>query len=594
MMASNPVAFAQKRKQPELAPAPPPVVTKEVTGTVGEPIEIPLGIYGARSRQLEFLIRARPKIGKLSAVTATGANSATVTYTAPADTDATEDKFAYAVRSGEGVSAPGIVTIKLIPKPMLPGRLEVPDRLSFPSTVLGKETGLNFEITNPGSGPVTGEVTVSSPWVVEGNTAYRVEPKGRVAMRLIFRPDKAGTVSGDVVFGPNPRKVISLSGEGKAPVEVRPARLKLATSEKGRTRTGSIEIENVSDEPRTIALTADARLMTEKSVEVAPHSKVQVPVFAEPGDGTNFEDVVHLSAGDWKAEIPVEVEALMQRLKLAVGASAGLRGMAGLPAEFPVIVENEGGRATTAKLAVTAPFSIGESNVALAPGEKKQVKVSCSAVPEGEHAVEITAENDALVQRIKVQFAATAGLPTAGKSPVQPSIPRLVASANAATLPNAETEAPEPPRAEPPSLASMSPADIPNRHEFPAQEVTSNQATLVWPASIEAKEPLEVQERRLIMTPNKSLQVNWVRIPNVTFNSEGKAMRAKLAGLAPAKLYTVRVVGSGQTLFTTQFSTKEKPPLLPFGWRTIVLTALAGVLCWLVWKKWKNRQPSGW
>src|SRR5688572_12686182 len=105
-----PVAFAQKRKTPELPPAPPPVVSREVTVLEGDPVTIPLGIHGRRSEQLQFLVRTRPKSGKLSVITATGVNSAAIVYTPSADSSEIEDRFTYAVRSKEGVSAPGVVT----------------------------------------------------------------------------------------------------------------------------------------------------------------------------------------------------------------------------------------------------------------------------------------------------------------------------------------------------------------------------------------------------------------------------------------------------------------------------------------------------
>ena len=106
--------------------APPPVVSQKVSIRRGESVTIPLGIHGVRGGTLEFLIRTPPRLGRLSAVNPKGLSSASVIYTAPTKGAATEDRFAYAVRSNEGVSAPGIVSIEIAEPVVLPARLVAP------------------------------------------------------------------------------------------------------------------------------------------------------------------------------------------------------------------------------------------------------------------------------------------------------------------------------------------------------------------------------------------------------------------------------------------------------------------------------------
>jgi hypothetical protein len=370
--------------------------------------------------------------------------------------------------------------------------------------------------------------------------------------------------------------------------------LKIVGSDRGQTRTGTLEIENVSDEARVIGIGTDARLMTMKSVEVAPQAKVQVPVFAEPGDGSMFEDVVHLSAGDWKLDIPVEVEALQQRLKMTADPAAVLRGAAGQPAEFAVLVENEGGRAITAKLAATAPFAIADANLTIAPGEKKQVKVASTAVPDGEHAVEISAENESLVRRIKVQFVAATSPAPGANSAARPPMPRTIANAEPPASSAGEAEVPAIQRRPPPSSGMPRLVDTPNAFSFPVEDVGTDRATLVWPTKLEPKGPFVVEERRLKMVPKQPLQVLWTPLPHVAFSSDQNSHRAALTGLQPATLYTLRVAANGQTLYTVQFTTKVKKPLFAFSWSSVVIGALVIALGLIGWRMWKGRQQSGW
>ena len=57
---------------------------------------------------------------------------------------------------------------------------------------------------------------------------------------------------------------------------------------------------------------------------------------------------------------------------------------------------------------------------------------------------------------------------------------------------------------------------------------------------------------------------------------------------------TVRARSGTGTLFTAQFTTKVKPPFLPFGWRGALLGGLFLLLAFLVWRWWKARRRTHW
>ena len=116
-----PLANAQSRREAKNAP-PPPVISQTIEMRRGGQVAIPLGIHGARGEMLEFLIRTPPTHGRLSAVKNTAMNTATVTYISSTRGAADGDRFASAVHSSEGVSAPGLITIRFVEPVVAPAK----------------------------------------------------------------------------------------------------------------------------------------------------------------------------------------------------------------------------------------------------------------------------------------------------------------------------------------------------------------------------------------------------------------------------------------------------------------------------------------
>src|SRR6185369_12885225 len=109
-----------------------------------------------------------PKGGKLSKIESTGLNTAVVRYTA--GDQAGEDRFTYAVRTAEGVSAPAQVSITIAVAPVLPPRLVADEQLTFAEVIAGQKSSATLTVTNRGGGTAEGDLTVTDPWRVDGGT----------------------------------------------------------------------------------------------------------------------------------------------------------------------------------------------------------------------------------------------------------------------------------------------------------------------------------------------------------------------------------------------------------------------------------------
>ena len=196
--------------------APPPVVAQSVTVRPGETVVVPLGIHGVRGERLEFIIRSQPKSGRLSEVRAVGVNSAQVSYTAPLK-GAEEDRFTYAVRNRDGVSAPGIVSITIPVIPAQPAKLSAPETIGLPKVFPGQRATADLEIRNTGGTHIEGVASVPAPWSIEGEKHYRIGPGERVTMKVAFAGEKAGTFKADLALGPEQRRNVALKCDLTAP-----------------------------------------------------------------------------------------------------------------------------------------------------------------------------------------------------------------------------------------------------------------------------------------------------------------------------------------------------------------------------------------
>ena len=194
-----PLATAQSRRD-GTGVAPPPVISQTIGMKRGAQLAIPLGIHGTRGELLEFLIRTPPAHGRLSVVKNTALNSATVTYISSAKSTAAEDRFAYAARSSEGVSAAGVITIQFFDPVVAAAKMRAPAELEFAPVFPGQRSTVEMDIANDGGGMLDGEVAVSEPWSIEGLRIFKIGAGKSATFKLVFTPTQPGARTGEAII----------------------------------------------------------------------------------------------------------------------------------------------------------------------------------------------------------------------------------------------------------------------------------------------------------------------------------------------------------------------------------------------------------
>ncbi len=577
-------AEAQGRRDLKGGGVPPPVVSQTVAAQRGEKITVPLGIHGTRGELLEFIIRTPPAHGKLSPVKNAAMNTATVTYTPSARSDAAEDRFFYAVRGSEGVSAPGVIAIRfsdpVVPQP----RLAAPHELEFPPTFPGQRSTAELEITNEGGGFLEGGVSVEEPWSIEGIKIFKIAAKSSALIKLVFSPTQPGMRTGEAVIGGAQRKVVALRASAEQRLEAAPAMLKLTAQPGNQTRMGVLKITNRSDDDATVSMEAGGNILVNRSIRVPSRSTSSVSVFADAAEGAAFDDVVKLNCKEWSATVNVHAVAVGAILQFAT-AEVSITGSAGDAIASSAILENSGGEPVTVRLDVGRPFDLA-SRVVTAPA-RGRVEIPILARSENagkfQSALKASGEGGSATVQVKAEIA----------EPVQ--IRR-----DARASPTEPEKKPENPPAEDASKDDDSPLIPTEAKDFPnalgkfARGTGTNTAVIEWPASLGPVENLRIEERVLSISDGDGLQIGWSPLPTAAITAAGGQMTVALRDLKPGTLYTVRIVtGSDKdatVLFTADFKTTPKKPVFTVA---KIRTPFLGIaLCVLLFAVWRARRAT--
>ncbi len=572
-----PLATAQSRRD-GTGVAPPPVISQTIGMKRGAQVAIPLGIHGTRGELLEFLIRTPPAHGRLSAIKSTALNSATVTYISSAKNVAAEDRFTYAARSSEGVSAAGVITIRFFDPVIAAAKMRAPTELEFAPVFPGQRSTVEMEIANDGGGMIEGELAVPEPWSIEGLRIFKLGTGKSATFKLVFTPTQPGLRTGEAVITGTERKVIPLRASAEERLAATPALLKLTAQPGSQTRMGVLKIANRSEEDASVAIEVGARLLTDRSVKIPAHGTTEVPVFADAAQGAAFDDLVKLSSNEWKASVPVHAVAVGAILKFST-SEVSLAGHADAVASGVAILENSGSESVTVRLDVVRPFDVDTRVVTAPPRGRVEVPISVRDAGAGIFRSTLKASGEggsatvALVAEISEPTEVRKGESTTETTDESRSRSEAVESA---------------PEKDDASLIPQNVREIPNALGKFGHATGMNSAKLEWPASLGPLENARVEERVLSLSGSDDLQIAWSPLANVSITPGAENVTAELRGLKPGTFYAVRVVSGKDTetsvLFTADFWTPAKKPLYTGSLRTPLLVAALCVLAYAIWR----------
>ncbi|MDB6175601.1 MAG: Fibronectin type domain protein [Chthoniobacteraceae bacterium] len=578
-----PDGVARKADPPELPKAPPQPVSPIVRVKRGESVEIPLKIYGTRSQTLDFLIRVPPQTGKLSEIKRIAQEAGSITYTPSKDLIVKRDKFSYAVRSNEGVSAAVEVAITILDTDP---DLFAPETTDFGRTLSGEQVTRNVEITNRGGGIAEGNLEVEPPWQIDGPLHYRLNAGTKSSIKLIFSPKSVGSARGLLRYGPETQCVTALTGESLPPISILPAKLLLKQSEgeKG-VRSATLEIFNNTASEQTITPLEDDRFIFSSAATIKPLSEGSIHVETVEANLAALDGEIRLHSTAGEISVPVHGDAVPPILQITrESVNFGAIPFGGNARE-QFGIKNRGGTSTTVTMEIAAPYFLQQPAITLSPGEQKELTIGLLTANPGSYRSTLLIRARSLANLeipVTAQIAQAVGFATPSRTErpvlVAASRPRVIAANRHEEIASASTEG------LPLQLAQI-------------VELTPTMAILDWvepnPGTVHSK--IEVRQLSL---EGGQLKLDWKEMGSFVPEFKNGRMKGTLTRLEPGALYTIRIRAikadqSSVVRCEAQFKTPPKKPLLAslFTPLRILAGLLVMALGGVIWQK-IGRRPA--
>jgi hypothetical protein len=358
----------------------PGVYAQEVNVVRGRSVDITLRGSTRTSADISFIIRDKPKLGRLAdeKPKQKDPSHAIVTYTASPEGKGKKDTFTFAGQvPGSSVGEAQTVTIHITDPAV---RLDTIETVEVKRAVLGQPAERTFPIRNGGSAPW--EAKLPAPkgwkWIHPAEGAFRLAPGAEIDARISCLAAAVGAHAEELDLKEG--RKITFRSNVVAPFALSAGLEELAWQKETRTRTGSIELSNMDEaNALTVKIEAPEWLKVEKEVTVEPGKKSLLLLAVEADHGKERTGRVKLTAGghteflDLKAPSSPAVLTVINGLDERLGLHFGRLTALSLPnAKRPFTVLNEGGAPATVKLRVPEHFTLEkplpEDGQSLAPG----------------------------------------------------------------------------------------------------------------------------------------------------------------------------------------------------------------------------------
>lgn len=556
---------------------PPQAVPLNLQVPRGKPLVIQLRSSGQENRNLRFRIRKQPAFGKLSDVSMTGKNTATVTYTqSEEDKIYTHDRFTYSVQSPQGVSSPGAVEIEILDEPAV---LWTPAMVEFGTVIIGKTARQQFKIANTGGGVVEGRVQATGEFRVEGNPAYLLHGGEQRTIAVSFTPHGARKVQGNILYSTNPERITELSGVAEAPLSVSPDILELSRSGADLSREGEIEITNRTPDRLTVEVEPGQRLECVKQIELPANGKAGLRVVVPAGDLAAVDEVLHLNCPGFVLDVKVRTPKVGAVLRLSTSTLDFGKMDLEKPAVQTVEVENIGASQAYVQVDIPAPFKVDPESASftIGPGEKHPIQVAIQPTDGGKYRAVMKIKSSGTDQEVALQAdvtrreSAQAGLPGLTATPT----PQILSS-------NGKNPAVS-------TVRAVGGVEV--------KEISKTTCVLEWPTPKTVGLAYKIERRSVSIGADREIKVDWSPLVEVEIKPSGQVVKASLNGLRPGGSYGVRVRAINEKGEVSPpsaeiyFSTVQRPKLLT---PIRVLLVLLGVLLFFIVKQKRSRrnQPA--
>lgn len=570
----NPLQAAP-REMP--TPPPPPMPQAQAITTFrGRTVEIPLRAIGRAPGQLKFLIRTRPKFGRLENLQLTGRKTARITYFHDEQNSAAFDSFTYAVQAiDSAVSAPGTVSIAISEEPPA---LSVVHALDFGKLWVGTSREEDLTIRNSGGGVLSGRIIVSEPWQVLGSADYRLARHEERIVRVVFAPSESGELTTRMLFSHDPRSTVTLSGEGAAPLEFNPPKEVALTLEKEKTtRTGTLRVLNRTPTDRIVELSLPEKVEGPDEVTVPAGGETSILLRTAPDFLGPLEASIQATSEGFVHHQPVRVFAVPALLRTEPDHLDFAKIPVRDPQSRPFTLRNEGGVAARLRVEVPPEIQIlpDPGTAVLVPGESRTFEARLELTAPGPFQKSIQVD-DPSIQPLTLPVTALGISPAARQGTAQrPAAPATP------PLPTTETLSDTSPGEPAASFNSIPPVQKVDSHA-----VSKKSLELRWKKPAPNAVSTLLEYRQIEETNPNDLPIRWVKWEGASVRQEGNETVVLLSNLPPNRTWHLRIVSLDETGRRSRPSETIRlttPPAPRPAWiRWLSVPAVIAVAAWIL------------
>ncbi len=381
----------------------------EIEVVRGQTVVIMLSATVPTTQTPTFILRSQPGAGRLGDLERVPGEplQARISYTVPADSTATEDRFTFAARLGGGpMSAAAEVRIRIRdPMPVLDGGSLVMEQVPVGHEQIGSLT-----LVNRGDGPWRGVLRLPAPWRgPEGQV--EVPPGSQVEVPVWFAPPDLETYRHEFLLQEDrPDSKVLLVGRGVPSFSLNPGRrLVLGLDQASGERRGRLVVQGRADMSLKLASDAAARLGLPDQLQLVADEPVELMLRLASDDMAVLATRIEAASDFMTASVEVVADPVPGRLRIEplpedrVVELGELR--AGRQATFSLGLVNEGGTGLRLRFEAERPAFVVEpaGTVELAPGDRLQLTAGIRPTTPGSIERRISIDTGAGIESVLVR-----------------------------------------------------------------------------------------------------------------------------------------------------------------------------------------------
>ncbi|MCS7008356.1 MAG: hypothetical protein NZL93_00275, partial [Chthoniobacterales bacterium] len=369
------------KKEAELDPPPPFPQSIQAKVYLGETVDIALEAIGRDAKEAIFLLRTKPKFGKLQNLRSIEPGKALITYTHQKPAPSGTDEFLYAVKSPKSpVSAPAKVTIHIVQRPPEP---VIPNSLDLGVVYVGSNLTAFLRIENHGGSPFVTTPSADPPFLLPTTQQIRIPPKSFYDLQVFYEPKTEEEFLGSIRFSHDPSAQTLVKANAKLPFRVTPRELTIPQPN-GKAK---LLIENRTPSSLSFEVEVPPVLRSTSTLLIPPYSDKFLEIEAACSSGAESTGNITLTALNHSLRIPFHL--LPSPPIIHVLPSQNLNFGQVFPQNSTTLtfsLRNSGG--APAQISIQTPSWLpvhGPSDLLLQPQETKEIHLSFDPTHVGLH-----------------------------------------------------------------------------------------------------------------------------------------------------------------------------------------------------------------